>query len=170
MRYQMKQKVWSFGDDFTIKDDLGRDIYLIDGKMFSIGDKLSFKDMNGIELAYIEQKLLSLKKTYRVYRDGELFANIVKEWSFIRDKFTVDVPGPNDYEVQGDFWDHEFSFVRSGRQVAQISKKFFSWSDSYGVDIVDGEDDIVILATAVVIDLVCHDDDDRNSSGFKIGF
>jgi uncharacterized protein YxjI len=35
-----------------------------------------------------------------------------------------------------------------------VSKRFFAFSDTYGVDIVDGEDDITILATAVVIDLV----------------
>ena len=48
-------------------------------------------------------------------------------------------------------------FIRSGREVAHVSKAFFSWSDTYGIDIVDGEDDITILATAVVIDLVNDD-------------
>ena len=59
--------------------------------------------------------------------------------------------------MTGDFWDHEYQFVRSGRTVAHVSKEFFSWSDTYGVDIADGEDDITILATAVVIDLVNGD-------------
>ena len=67
---------------------------------------------------------------------------------------------PNDYEVNGNFLDHEFEFTRSGRTVARVSKTYFSWTDTYGIDIVDGEDDITILATAVVIDLVCHASDD----------
>jgi uncharacterized protein YxjI len=41
MRYLLKQKFWSWGDDFTIKDAEGRDVYFVDGKAFSWGDKLS---------------------------------------------------------------------------------------------------------------------------------
>ena len=31
MRYQMRQKLFAFGDDFTIKDDAGRDVFFVDG-------------------------------------------------------------------------------------------------------------------------------------------
>lgn len=159
MRYLMKEKFWGFGDDFAIQDANGNDVFFVDGKAFTLGDKLSFQDMAGNELAFISQKLLSLKKRYDIYRGGNLFAEVLKEWTFFKDKFTVDVPGPNDYSVTGSFWDHEYAFERQGRTVAQVSKQFFNWTDTYGVDIEDGEDDITILATAVVIDLVCHADD-----------
>jgi len=160
MRYVMKQKIWSFGDDFAIRDRDGNGVFFVDGKVFSLGDKLSFKDDSGRELAFIKERLISLKKTYEIYRDGALFATVKKNITFFRDQFTVDVPGPNDYEVRGDFFDHEYTFQRSGREVATVSKRFFSWSDTYGIDIVDGEDDVTILATAVVVDLVCHDKED----------
>jgi len=155
----MTQKLFALGDDFTIRDSTGNDVFVVDGKAFSMGDKLSFQDMNGNELAYISQKLLSFKKRYEIYRDGTLFAEVAKELTFFKDKYTVDIPGPNDYEVGGNFWDHEYRFTRGGREVAHVSKDFFTLSDSYGIDIVDGEDDITILATAVVIDLV--NDDER---------
>ena len=158
MRYQMKQKLWAMGDDFTIRNAADEDVFFVDGKAFSFGDKLSFEDMNGNELAFIAQKLLSFKKRYEIYRAGQLCAEVVKEFTFFKDKYTVDIPGPNDYEVTGDFWEHEYTFTRLGRQVARVSKTFFAWSDTYGIDIVDGEDDITILATAVVIDLVNQDE------------
>lgn len=44
MRYVMRQKLLSFGDDFTIKDAEGRDVLYVDGKVLSLGDKLIFKD------------------------------------------------------------------------------------------------------------------------------
>lgn len=157
MTYLMRQKILSFGDDFTIQDEHGNSVFYVDGKAFSLGDKLSFQDMSRRELAYISQKLLSFKKTYEIYRDGRLFANVVKELSLFKDKFTVDVPGPNDYEVHGNFLDHEFEFCRSGRSVASVSKSYFTFTDCYGIQIAPGEDDITILATAVVIDLICHD-------------
>jgi hypothetical protein len=59
MIYLMKQKLFSWGDDFTIKDDAGNDRFLVDGKAFSLGNQLSFQDMAGNELAFIRQKLLS---------------------------------------------------------------------------------------------------------------
>lgn len=153
----MKQKLWSMGDDFTIKDAAGNDVFFVDGKVFSLGHKLSFQDMSGRELAYIAQRLLSFKTTYEIYRDGNLFAEVVKNFTFFKDNYTVDIPGPNDYEVQGDFWDYEYEFLRGGRTVARVSKAFFAWADTYGVEIADGEDDITILATTVVIDLVNDD-------------
>src|SRR5210317_1982544 len=152
MRYQMKQKMFAMGDDFTIKDAEGNDVFFVDGKAFSFGDKLSFQDMQGQELAYIAQKMMSFKKKYEIYRNNSLFAEVVKEFSFFKDKYTVDIPGPNDYEVRGNFWDHEYQFIRQGREVAHVSSELFTFSDTYGIDIVDGEDDITILATAVVID------------------
>jgi len=154
MRYLMRQKLWAMGDDFCIQNDRGEDVFFVDGKAFSIGAKLSFQDMAGQELAYIEQKLLSLKRTYRIFRDGSLWAEVIKEWALFRDSFTVDIPGPNDYQVQGNFWDHEYEFVRGGESVAYVSKAYFTWADTYGIDIMDGEDDVTILAAAVVIDLV----------------
>ncbi|HEU0011466.1 MAG TPA: hypothetical protein VFT34_16725 [Verrucomicrobiae bacterium] len=57
--------------------------------------------------------------------------------------------------------DHEYSFTRHDREVAQVSKRWFAWTDTYGVDIAEGEDDVLILATAVVIDMVCHQESKR---------
>ncbi len=162
MRYLMRQKFWTIGDRFMIKDEHNRDVYQIVGKVFSLGDRLSFQDMQGRELARIEQKLISFKKRYQVYREGQMAAEVVKEITFFKDKYTVDIPGPNDYTVQGNFWDHEYAFLRKGREVAHVSKQFFTFTDSYGIHIVDGEDDILILATAVVIDLVNHAEHDNN--------
>jgi uncharacterized protein YxjI len=116
----------------------------------------------GEEVAFIAQKMLSWGPTYEIYRGGQLFAVVKKElFTFFNCRFSVDVPGPDDYEASGDFWDHEYAFVRSGRNVAQVSKRFFSWTDTYGIDVADGEDDVTILAASVVIDLCCHGDKKR---------
>jgi uncharacterized protein YxjI len=73
----------------------------------------------------------------------------------------LDVPGPDDLEAQGDFLDHEYAFERQGVPVAQVSKQWFSWTDTYGVDIADEGDAVLILAAAVVIDMVCHQESRR---------
>jgi uncharacterized protein YxjI len=155
----MKQKMFSFGDDFYIRDESGRDVYFVDGKVFSIGDKLSFKDMRGNELAFIRQKLLTLRASYEIYREGRLYATVKKElFTFLRCQFYVDIPGPDDLEATGNLFEHEYTFRRHASEVASVSKRWFSMTDSYGVDIAQGEDDVLILASTVVIDMACHQD------------
>ena len=47
MRYIMRERILSWGDDFAIKDADGRDAFYVDGRALSFGDKLSFQDMQG---------------------------------------------------------------------------------------------------------------------------
>lgn len=165
MRYQMKQKLFSFGDDFKIVDDNGDHVATVDGKVFSIGDKLVFEDPSGRELARIEERLISLKPTYEITRDGKALATVSKDFfTLFRCSFTVDVPGPDDLEAQGSFTDHEYTFTRRGQRVARVSKAWFSIRDTYGVDVEEGEDAILILASTVVIDLCCHQEKEKEES------
>jgi len=157
MRYVMKEKLIALGQDFKIQDESGRDVYFVDGKALSFGDKLVFKDMAGNELARIEQKLLAWGPTYEIYRGGQHVATVKKSlFTLLRHKFSVDVPGPDDLEAQGDFLDHEYTFTRGGTTVAQVSKRWFSIRDVYGIDIAQGEDDVLLLACAVVVDMATH--------------
>ena len=159
MRYVMKQKLFAWGDDFTIKTEDGRDAYFVDGKAFSLGNKLSFQDMQGNELVFIRQKLLSWGPTYELHRGDELAAVVKKHlFTLFRCRFTVDVPGPDDLEAAGSFLDREYDFRRASRVVATVSKQWFSWAATYGVDIAEGEDAVLILASTVVIDMICHGD------------
>jgi uncharacterized protein YxjI len=163
MRYLMRERILSWGDDFAIKNAQGDDAYYVDGKVFSFGDKLSFKDAQGSEVALIDQKLLAIGPQYEIIRGGKTVAVVKKHlFTLFRARFTIDVPGPDDLEATGNFLDHEYSFDRAGRQVARVSKKWFSLTDTYGIDIDDQEDDVLILAAAVVIDLVSHPDQKSN--------
>jgi uncharacterized protein YxjI len=153
----MRQKILAFGDDYTIRDEAGNDVYFVDGKVFTIGQKLSFQDMSGNELAFIRQRLLSWGPTYEVYVAGEMIAEVKKElFTFFKCRFTVDVPGPNDLEATGNFLDYEYEFTRGDNVVARVSKAWFAWSDTYGIEVVDPADALVILTATVVIDAVCH--------------
>jgi uncharacterized protein YxjI len=160
MRYVMRQKFFALGDDFQIRDEAGNEAYYVDGRALSFGDKLSFRDAAGTEVAFISQRLMAWGPTYEIWRNGALAAVVKKKlFAFFHHRFTVDVPGPDDLEAEGDFTDHEYELRRGGRVVAVVSKRWFSWTDTYGIDIDEGEDDVLVLASAVVVDLACHPDE-----------
>jgi uncharacterized protein YxjI len=162
MRYVLQQKLLSWGDDYYIRDAAGDDAYFVDGKAFSIGDQLSVQDLAGNELAYIKQKVLSWGKTYEISRGGVLAAVAKKEvFALFHHRFAVDVPGPDDLEAEGSFTDHEYEFRRAGRVVATVSKRWFALRDTYGIEIDDREDQVLLLACAVVVDEACHPDDGK---------
>ena len=54
--------------------------------------------------------------------------------------------------------------------MARVSKKWFRLTDTNGIDIDEGEDDVLILASAVVIDLVSHPDEKRLNSRLPLLF
>ena len=158
MRYVMKQKVFTLGDKFSIRNQNDEEAFVVNGAVLSLGHKLSFEDPQGNELLFITQKLLSWGPTYELYRGEQHVATIQKEmFTFFKCTFDIHVDDQGDLEAQGDFSDHEYTVSRAGQSVAQISKQWFTWSDTYGVDIASGVDPVLILASTVVIDMCCHE-------------
>jgi len=158
MRYLMKQKVFSFGDKFAIQNESGEEVYFVNGEVFSLGHRLAFEDAQGNELLYIREKVLALGKTYELFSGERHVATIKKEmFTFFRCTFEIQLDGGGDLEAEGNFSDHEYTVTRGGRPAAQISKQWFAWGDTYGVDVAQGEDPVLMLACTVVIDMCCHE-------------
>ena len=160
MRYVMQEKIVSFGDDYVIRDESGREAFRVDGKVLTVRDALVLEDAAGNRVARIHKKLLSIGKTYEISREGAPDISVRKSlFSPLRCKFHVDAGG-DELEARGDLLDHEYAFTRNGQEVARISKRWFALRDTYGVDIDDGEDHALILACAVAIDRMCHEEEE----------
>lgn len=162
MRYKIKQKIFSFGDSFYIKDNSGNDVFRVQGKVFALGDKLKIYDMQGNELIYIEQKLLRFLPEYSLFRNGTLIARVKKELSFFRPKFVIDSM-MGSFSIEGEIFSHDFSIVKSGRTIASVNKKWISFGDVYEANINDNEDQAFMLALVIVIDQVIHDNNHNNN-------
>lgn len=63
--------------------------------------------------------------------------------------------GP-DMDVQGNLLDHEYTIETGGQKVAEVSKKWFRIADSYGVEVAPGQNDLLILASTVAVDMMAH--------------
>ena len=158
MRYVMKQKVVTLRDSFAIYDKHGDQVFRAKGKLVSAGERLSLRSMDGKKLASIRQKLVSLVPRYRIRRGGKLLAEVKKRaFTALKARFKVKMKdGSPDLEIVGNLLDHEYKVRRRGKTVARISKKWIAFGDSYGIDVDKGEDDVLILSCAIVVDMISH--------------
>jgi uncharacterized protein YxjI len=152
MRYTLKHKIISIGGDSMIKDESGQDVYFVDGAAISIGRRLVIKDLKGGELATIHQQLIALTPTFDIHIKGGVSAHVSMKLLSLRDRLKIGVSGGDDLEAVGNLFHHEYHIDRRGRQVAEVSKRWISLTDSYGIETADNEDQLLLLSCAVVID------------------
>jgi uncharacterized protein YxjI len=159
-RYQMRQKLLSIGDDFTIEDESGQRAFTVDGKALRLRSTLRFLDANGTELYHIQEKVARVRDTMEIERAGGGVAAKVHNALLtpLRDRWSIDVPGGQDLSAVGNILDHEYRIERGGQPVATVSKAWFRARDTYGVEVAVGEDVALMLAIAVVIDMMGHED------------
>jgi len=157
--YQMREKLFSIGDDYWIQDNAGNRAFKVNGKALRIRETLVLEDPSGRELLKIQERKLSIRDTMKIEdADGNEIATVKKAMiSPLRERFKVEVNGGADLEVQGNIVDHEYEISRDGTKVAEVSKKWFRVADSYGVEIESGEDPVLPLAITVVVDSMTHD-------------
>ena len=157
-RYQMQQKLVAFGDDFYIENEQGQRVFKVDGKVLRVRDTLKFRDMQGNELCQIQERMLRVKDTMEIEGPGGETLAMVKKALItpLRDRWTVKIKGGPDLDVQGNILDHEYRIGEGRQKVAEVSKKWFRLRDTYGVEVAEGQDDVVILAVTVVIDMMAH--------------
>jgi uncharacterized protein YxjI len=152
--YLIRERFFRLGEDSDITDDQGRPVLHVDGKVLTLHDRLVLRDPEGREVAQVRRKLVAMRPTYRISVAGEQAAEVRKHlFTPFHDRFTIDVPGPDDLEMEGDLLDHEFTIRRGGQTVATVSKRWFSMRDTYAVDVAPGQDDLLILASVLALDL-----------------
>lgn len=168
-RYKIRQKLFSIGDDFWIEDQKGRRVFKVDGKALRLRKTLIFEDLKGNKLCQIQERLLPIKETMAIDgADGKQLAVVKKAFlTPLRDKWDVKVKDGPDLDVQGDILDHEYSIKQGRDKIAQVSKKWFRLTDTYGVEIDDGQNDVLILAVAIAVDMMAHDNKKKNRKDEK---
>ena len=149
MKLYIRQKVFSWGDRFTVKDAAGNDRYFVEGEVFSWGKKLHVYDPAGKEVAFIQQKTFRFLPTYHVYTNGNLAAEIVKEFSFLRPHYSIHGPG---WEATGRIMLHEYEITQGEFPVAAIRKEWMTWGDCYELDIANPNHEVLALAVVLTID------------------
>jgi uncharacterized protein YxjI len=161
MRYAVRERMFSIGEDFWITDELGNRVLLADGKVMRLRQTVELKDGSGAVVAVVRKKLMSVRETMEIERNGALVATVHKALiSPLHHRSVIDLADGGQLEAVGNILDKEFE-ITGGRTLARISRAWFRVRDTYGVDVAPGEDDVLLLAIAVALDRIEHDEDQR---------
>ncbi|WP_062351230.1 LURP-one-related/scramblase family protein [Bacillus kwashiorkori] len=151
----IKQKVFSLSGKFTVKDDQERDVYYVEGSFLKIPKTYTIYDNRGSEVALITKKVFSFLPKFFVEVNGQEVLTIKKEFSFFKARYLIDAAG---IEVRGNWWDMDFQVFQFGEVIGMVSKKWFTWGDSYEVEIFKDEMEEIMVALVVAIDCVKADE------------
>ena len=157
-KYRMREKMFSIGDDYWIETDSGERAFKVDGKALRVRQTLLFEDAHGQEICKIQERMLRVKDTMEIEGpNGQNLATVKKALiTPVRERYSVNVAGGPDMDVQGNILDHEYTIEEGRTKVAEVSKKWFRLRDTYGVEIAPGQNEALILAITVCIDEMAH--------------
>jgi uncharacterized protein YxjI len=150
----IKQKVFSLSGKFTVKDQQENDVYYVEGSFMQVPKTFSIRNKAREEVALITKKMFSFLPKFFVEVNGREVLTIKKEFSFFKARYTIDAAG---IEVQGNWWDMNFQVYQHGKVVGKVSKEWFSWGDSYKVQVLEEEMETLIITLVVAIDCVKAD-------------
>ncbi|MCA1060272.1 LURP-one-related family protein [Rossellomorea aquimaris] len=157
----IKQKVFSLNEKFTVKNQDEKDVYYVEGSFMKVPKTFSIMNQDRNEVALITKKVLSFLPKFFVEVNGREVLTIKKELSFLKARYSIDAA---DIDVQGNWLDMDFQVLQNGRVVGSVGKEWFSWGDSYRVEILDEEMETIILALVIAIDCVKADESAATAS------
>ena len=153
MKLYIKQKVFSWSDKFTVKDESQFDRWSAQGEFFTLGRKLHVYDAGGAEAAFIRQKMLSLLPRYYIEIGGKEY-EFVREFKLLRPKYTI---RNLDWTIDGNFLEHNYAVTNKNGNVMRMTKAWLSWGDFYELDIADEQNELLGLCVALAIDCITAD-------------
>jgi uncharacterized protein YxjI len=160
--YVIRERMFRMGEDSDISDEAGQPVLHVDGKVMSLHNRLVLSDPAGREVGQVHRKLAALRPTYEITIDGKDVAEVRKHLlTPFGERFTIDVHGPGDLQISGDLLSHEFTIERDGQTVATISKRWLTMTASYAVEVAPGEDDVLIVASVLALDLAIDAEHDH---------
>ncbi|MGW7413500.1 LURP-one-related/scramblase family protein [Streptomyces sp. NPDC054863] len=151
MKFLVRDKLFSIGDDYWIEDEKGQHAFLVDGKALRLRDTLEIKDPGGRVLITLKEKMLSWRDAMTLERDGETLATVRKKrLSLIRNHYRVTLNEGTELDVSGRVLDREFAIEYDGELLAHISRKWFRVRETYAVNVVREDTDAALLIAVAV--------------------
>lgn len=157
MTLYIKQKVFSFTDRYNIYTEDEQAVYEVYRKPFTWGAQIHINDLAGNEVLFIKRKVTFLLAEYEIYEGQTLRAVVNQEFSMFRPRLTISSPD-GQLELEGQAFGMNFSILRSGYEMGSIEKAWFTFGDSYRLEVRNAVDAPFFCALVIAIDNCLHND------------
>ena len=136
------RSVGAAGTAWAPRAEESRAMYLIRERFFRLGEDSEITDEHGQPVLQVDGKVLSMRNRL-VLRDpgGREVAQVHRKLVAMRPTYRISI---------------------AGQQAATVSKRWFSMRDTYAVDVAAGQDDLLILASVLALDLAEDEEPTRD--------
>lgn len=158
MQLLIKQRVFSWSDSYDIMDEAGTVRYRVKGEIFSFGHRLHVYDaVTGEEIGMLRQKVWAWMPTFYIDFGGQTVGTVRRQFAFFRQVYDIDV---DDLHIEGDAFGWDYDVIGGGHVLMHITKKLWTWGDTYVLDVVDPSQERLALMLVLAIDAAncTHDD------------
>ena len=153
--YHVRESRLAIGDDYVVERDSGGRLFVVDGRFLRIRESLTIKDTGGAEVFHIQGTLLDVNNVLTVSRQGAKVATVRRRKPEAgHEEYLVELPGSEHVEVVGRPAEREYKLTFHGYVVASIAHMWMPMSSGFRVQIAPGQDDGVVLAVAVCLDVM----------------
>ena len=149
MKLLIKQRVFSWTDTYDVYDEEGNPKYFVKAELLAIGHRIHVYDRYDNEVGMVKQKLFKVLPAFDVEIGGRPFGRIQKEFTFFKPKYDLEYNG---WRCEGDFMAWNYDVYSGCSAVVHISKKLLHWGDTYVIDILNPQDEIMALLLVIAID------------------
>ena len=149
MKLLFKQSFYSRFDTYDIYAENGNTAFTVEGKL-AWGHKLHILDPNGNHIATVQEKVLRFLPTFEFSIGGRLVGTLRKQFRLLTHVYDLNCNG---WRVEGNFLGWDYSILDAGgQQIARVSKELFRFTDTYVIDVLNGQDALCVLMLVLAID------------------
>lgn len=154
MKYIIKNKIISFGGSSTVRDDNGKDLYLVKGRVFTFTKYKKICSLDKTPIYRVRNKFfhILLPKVFIMDANGNKILMIKKRklFSFRNDFVILPQPGVDmNISVNGDFIGRHYDILDNGVPVAHVRRNFNLIKDSFWLE-TDLEDKAPLFIAIVI--------------------
>lgn len=149
MRLYIKQRVFSWNDKFVVKDEFNNDKYYGESELFAFGHKLHIYNKSKIEVAYIKERLFSFTPRFQINVMGIEVGELVKKITFFKPSYYIQ---NSNLTLEGNILEHNYRLLDGKKVLMKVSKGWFTFGDSYVLDISNPEDELLCLSIVLALD------------------
>ncbi|MCS3842080.1 LURP-one-related/scramblase family protein [Microbacterium sp. AK031] len=154
MRYQMTQRLLAIGDKGVIYDEFGNLIYQNEGRFFNLTDKVKMLDGLGNVVATLHSRLIEFPKSFYIEIEGQAAAKVTpKPLALLRAAIDIVLVSGERWKLSGTLRNHSFTLEDGqGQTIATASRDWITITDGYGIEIAEGQDDLLVLMVIVALE------------------